>query len=51
MGQRNWCSVKYKESTGELIFDIRVETEKGCGQTHGYFTLDILFNGETDLYI
>lgn len=29
MGARNWCSVQYKEETGDLEFDLRVETEKG----------------------
>ncbi|KAK7054953.1 hypothetical protein VNI00_003416 [Paramarasmius palmivorus] len=36
MGQRNWCLTSWDESTGDLIFDIRVEIEKGCGRTIGY---------------
>jgi len=36
MGKRNWCSVVWNEQTRELIFDIRVEKEKGCGKTVGY---------------
>ena len=36
MGKRNWCSVVWDEQTRELIFDIRVEKEKGCGKTVGY---------------
>lgn len=36
MGRRNWCSVQWDGRTGELVFDIRVEKEKGHGQTFGY---------------
>ncbi|KAI1788498.1 hypothetical protein LXA43DRAFT_894527 [Ganoderma leucocontextum] len=36
MGKRNWCSVKWDPSTGDLIWDIRVEISKGNGQTTGY---------------
>jgi len=36
MGRRNWCSVYYDDSTGSLVFDIRVEQEKGHGTTVGY---------------
>ncbi|KAF8162955.1 hypothetical protein B0H34DRAFT_301294 [Crassisporium funariophilum] len=36
MGRRNWCSVVWEPTTGELIFDIRVEIEKGHGVTVGY---------------
>lgn len=36
MGRRNWCAVDRDERTGELVFDIRVETEKGYGVTVGY---------------
>jgi len=36
MGKRNWCAVDRDERTGDLVFDIRVETEKGCGVTVGY---------------
>jgi len=36
MGRRNWCSVDWEDQTGELIFDVRVEVEKGCGVTVGY---------------
>jgi len=36
MGRRNWCSAYWDEMTGELIFDIRVEKEKGHGETEGY---------------
>jgi hypothetical protein len=36
MGRRNWCKVNWDEGTGDLVFDIRVEKEKGHGQTVGY---------------
>jgi len=36
MGQRNWCSVNWDQATGDLVFDIRVEKEKGIGTTVGY---------------
>lgn len=36
MGSRNWCAVEYAESTGELEFDLRIETEKGNGITKSY---------------
>jgi len=36
MGKRNWCSVDWEKETGELIFDIRVEIQKGHGITVGY---------------
>ena len=35
MGRRNWCSVKWQAPSGELVFDIRVEKEKGYGETVG----------------
>lgn len=35
MGRRNWCQVDWDSGTGELVFDIRVEKEKGGGQTVG----------------
>jgi hypothetical protein len=40
MGRRNWCSVKWDESTGDVIFDIRVEKDKGLGRTVGYGASD-----------
>lgn len=36
MGKRNWTSVLWDDQTGDLIFDIRVEIEKGNGVTKGY---------------
>ncbi|KAF8626225.1 hypothetical protein AX15_004912 [Amanita polypyramis BW_CC] len=38
MGRRNWCQITWESSTGELIFDLRVEKEKGIGTTVGYVT-------------
>ena len=35
MGRRNWCQVDWDQQTGELNFDIRVEKEKGLGETVG----------------
>jgi len=35
MGRRNWCNAYLDETTGELLFDIRVEKEKGHGVTVG----------------
>ena len=34
MGRRNWCSITPESE--ELLFDIRVEKEKGQGETVGY---------------
>ncbi|GLB35393.1 hypothetical protein LshimejAT787_0209580 [Lyophyllum shimeji] len=36
MGRRNWCKVEWDPQTGDMIFDIRVEKEKGLGETVGY---------------
>lgn len=36
MGRRNWCSTRLDDTTGDLEFDIRVEREKGVGETVGY---------------
>jgi len=36
MGRRNWCSVRLDKAIGELSFDIRVERQKGIGETVGY---------------
>ncbi|EIW84986.1 hypothetical protein CONPUDRAFT_162294 [Coniophora puteana RWD-64-598 SS2] len=36
MGRRNWCSTHWDNQTGELVFDIRVEKEKGLGISVGY---------------
>jgi hypothetical protein len=36
MARRNWCSVNWDHATGDLLFDIRVEKEKGIGNTVGY---------------
>jgi hypothetical protein len=36
MARRNWCAVDYDSSNGDLIFDIRVEKQKGYGETVGY---------------
>jgi hypothetical protein len=35
MGRRNWCSVRRDNNTGELSFDLRVERQKGVGETVG----------------
>lgn len=39
MGRRNWCSISMKQPSGDLLFDIRVEKEKGKGETLGYTVL------------
>ncbi|OCH90292.1 hypothetical protein OBBRIDRAFT_812785 [Obba rivulosa] len=36
MGKRNWCSARWDPTSGDLVFDIRVEIEKGRGTTTGY---------------
>ncbi|KAI0290515.1 hypothetical protein BC826DRAFT_1092547 [Russula brevipes] len=36
MGRRNWCSITLKLPSRDLLFDIRVEKEKGRGETVGY---------------
>jgi hypothetical protein len=35
MGRRNWTSVTWDSDNGDLVFDIRVEIEKGNGVTKG----------------
>ncbi|TFY58586.1 hypothetical protein EVJ58_g6335 [Rhodofomes roseus] len=35
MGRRNWCAVWW-ENNGDLVFDMRVEIEKGIGRTASY---------------
>lgn len=35
MGRRNWCCITLQQPSGELLFDIRVEKEKGYGETVG----------------
>ena len=35
MGRRNWCAAQWDALSGDLVFDIRVEKDKGCGQTVG----------------
>jgi hypothetical protein len=35
MGRRNWCSITLEQSSGQLLFDIRVEKETGQGETVG----------------
>ena len=39
MGRRNWCSIRWDEKNGELLFDIRVERQKGLGETVWYTRL------------
>jgi len=39
MGRRNWCCITLKQPSGDLLFDIRVEKEKGHGETVGYSVL------------
>lgn len=36
MGRRNWCAVWWDRNSGEMVFDIRVEKEKGLGESVGY---------------
>ena len=36
MGKRNWCQVDWNPQNGELVFDLRIEKEKGVGMTVGY---------------
>ena len=36
MGKRNWCQVDWNPQNGELVFDLRIEKEKGVGTTVGY---------------
>lgn len=36
MARRNWCEVGYEGASGELSFQINVETSNGSGQTKPY---------------
>jgi len=38
MGRRNWCCITLQQPSGDLLFEIRVEKEKGHGDTVGYCT-------------
>ncbi|KAH6919031.1 plasma membrane protein [Coprinopsis sp. MPI-PUGE-AT-0042] len=38
MGRRNWCRIERDVVTDAMVFDIRVEREKGYGATVGYIT-------------
>jgi len=43
MGRRNWCQSEIDPATGELVWDIRVEKQKGLGETVGYvFAMHLL---------
>ena len=42
MGKRNWCSIRWDQKTGGLLFDIRVERQKGVGETVRYACFLIL---------
>ena len=35
MGRRNYCEIDWDRSSGDVIFDVRIEKEKGVGQTVG----------------
>ena len=35
MGRRNWCAVRWDRHTGDVVFDLRVEKEKGVGTSIG----------------
>jgi len=35
MGRRNWCEITLEDTSGDLLFDIRVEKKKGYGETVG----------------
>jgi len=39
MGRRNWCRITLKQPSGDMLFDIRVEKQKGHGETVGYSIL------------
>lgn len=43
MGHRNWCLAELDETTGEFVFDIRVEREKGYGVTVGSVCMFLAF--------
>ncbi|PPR04970.1 hypothetical protein CVT24_010428 [Panaeolus cyanescens] len=36
MGARNWCRVEWNQENGDMIFELRVEKQKGYGVTTGY---------------
>ncbi|KAG6919956.1 hypothetical protein DXG01_013305 [Tephrocybe rancida] len=43
MGRRNWCAVDWDERSGDVVFDIRVEKEKGLGETVGNVVYKIFY--------
>ncbi|GBE82620.1 Uncharacterized protein SCP_0410050 [Sparassis crispa] len=36
MGRRNYCIVNWESASGDLIFELRIEKNKGMGETTGY---------------
>ncbi|KZV71815.1 hypothetical protein PENSPDRAFT_650377 [Peniophora sp. CONT] len=38
IGRRNWCAIFLDHTSGDLVFDLRVEKVKGHGETVGYIT-------------
>ncbi|KAF9036679.1 hypothetical protein BJ165DRAFT_1394689 [Panaeolus papilionaceus] len=36
MGARNWCRVEWNQDNGSMVFELRVEKQKGYGITSGY---------------
>lgn len=43
MGRRNWCAMHWDNTTGDLVFDLRVEKEKGVGTSVG-LVIDSFFH-------
>lgn len=41
MGKRNWCGVRWDGQTGDLVFTLFIEKEKGGGQTKGYARISL----------
>ena len=42
MGRRNWCAVWW-DINGDLVFDVRVEIEKGVGRTARLVSRSLVF--------
>ncbi|TIC72570.1 hypothetical protein E3Q00_03843 [Wallemia mellicola] len=36
MPRRNWTSIEFDDETGDLVYDIKIEIEKGSGTTKSY---------------
>jgi hypothetical protein len=51
MGKRNWTAVAYDSLNHDLVFDIRVELERGAGVTTGFVSCLLTDKHQVDLIV